>query len=460
MLLTGTYEADDGGIYFLRQIDDFLWWAGFSTESPKGQTDFHLGVRFTNIFQGRIESNTITGDWADLPRGNILQNGTLRIRISSELQLDREAETGGFGATRLTRVALPPRLDFLTRFDLVMRNDGNTLHNQLKPYKDFTVVVGNILEPIGFNLPANANRRYANFLCNEDDDFDEDEFDGDIVFHIQVEREKFDSQPDFLNGFLHNPRDITSKLDENNNSTSGILVETFDEPDRLLRVRNLMTIELIMYGKPGRIAAGIIKDCKSTAPSLMPGWMEREANSVLWNGAPLDGLVDFMRDIQAVTTGVRVTGALVLDCGHSLFGDCEENRAKRNNVEIHPVYSVEVLRNPLVRPRALTGMWAATDVGTYYLRELGDTLWWLGLSRDQGRSFANVFRGTIKGETISGIWADVPLGVIQNNGELTITTDGNGPASIRLTRSFASGGFGADRWEKLNDKGGPVSGPG
>ena len=41
----------------------------------------------------------------------------------------------------------------------------------------------------------------------------------------------------------------------------------------------------------------------------------------------------------------------------------------------------------------LTGAWHCDDIGTYYIREVGNTVWWLGLSCDQGRQFANVYRG-------------------------------------------------------------------
>jgi hypothetical protein len=121
-----------------------------------------------------------------------------------------------------------------------------------------------------------------------------------------------------------------------------------------------------MFGKPG-------DDCDSTAPAELPGWMEKGASSVLWNGVPLEGVVDFVGSIKAGTF-LRVTGVLALDCGHGLDHDCFEGTRNANNVEIHPVYSVEVFRNPAIVARSLTGMWAATDVGTYYIRQLDDTI--------------------------------------------------------------------------------------
>src|SRR4029077_5413094 len=112
---------------------------------------------------------------------------------------------------------------------------------------------------------------------------------------------------------------------------------------------------------------------------------------------------------------VRVTGVVNLD------EHAEGPPDFRGAPEIHPVYAIEALQDfRRRRPGAdLTGVWHANDVGTYYLRQIdGNVLWWLGLSRDQGRTFANVFQGSIRyrggdGEPlaksmIEGDWADVP----------------------------------------------------
>ena len=150
---------------------------------------------------------------------------------------------------------------------------------------------------------------------------------------------------------------------------------------------------------------------------------------------------------------IRVIGTLVLDCGHGIFRNCLEDHPNEQNQEIHPVYSIDLLQNfHLPRPTATyTGVWAGSDIGTYYVRQLGDTIWWLGLSQDQGRSFANVFKGNLQGSVITGEWADVPVGTnLLNAGTLAVVGDG-GPASIRLNRNSETGNFGAQSWQKLYD---------
>src|SRR5262249_34921894 len=69
--LTGTYMADDGGIYYLQQSGSTLWWAGLSLDREL-PPDFvwHRGLFFTNVFRGTINSdNTIVGEWSDVSRG-------------------------------------------------------------------------------------------------------------------------------------------------------------------------------------------------------------------------------------------------------------------------------------------------------------------------------------------------------------------------------------------------------
>jgi hypothetical protein len=111
-------------------------------------------------------------------------------------------------------------------------------------------------------------------------------------------------------------------------------------------------------------------------------------------------------------TYLRVTGALVLDCGHSenLDHPCYDDHPEGGpidrsdigshpNQEIHPVYSIDVINYPyrpedINTPGAadLTGTYGGSDGSTYYLRQtgsttnihqLGRTIWWVGLMRDR-----------------------------------------------------------------------------
>src|SRR5437660_12425854 len=79
--VNGVWRADDGSLYYIRQIGNQIWWAGMSVESTVGYLDFFKGLNFTNLFQGSISGRRITGTWADVPRGRNLGNGTLVLDV-------------------------------------------------------------------------------------------------------------------------------------------------------------------------------------------------------------------------------------------------------------------------------------------------------------------------------------------------------------------------------------------
>jgi hypothetical protein len=102
-------------------------------------------------------------------------------------------------------------------------------------------------------------------------------------------------------------------------------------------------------------------------------------------------------------------------------------------------------------PYSLTGVWQASDGGTYYLRHIGyNLLWWNGMSGgNDGRSFNNVFKGEIKwwktGPRVSGEWIDVPRGTIMNSGTLDLRI--TNPTTLQTVSQ--TGGFGATTWQKI-----------
>lgn len=103
----------------------------------------------------------------------------------------------------------------------------------------------------------------------------------------------------------------------------------------------------------------------------------------------------------------------------------------------------------------LTGQWRGDDRGTYYINEpLGsnDVVWYAehplatpfapgippGVPPVAARAWANVFWGERSGETINGLWADVPRGATTGGGELEfVVEDAN---LLRITR--VTGGYG------------------
>ena len=99
----------------------------------------------------------------------------------------------------------------------------------------------------------------------------------------------------------------------------------------------------------------------------------------------------------------------------------------------------------------MNGVWRANDGGTYFVRQLGSDVWWLGMSGDNGRTWTNVFRGTRNGNVVSGSWVDVPRGRVAGGGTLTLALSG-GNGVTGFTRTGVTGGFGGSRWfQECND---------
>lgn len=98
-------------------------------------------------------------------------------------------------------------------------------------------------------------------------------------------------------------------------------------------------------------------------------------------------------------------------------------------------------------PRDLNGVWRANDGGTYYIRQISNDIWWVGMSRDDGRTWTNVYRGVRSGNAITGQWADVPRGRINSGGILNLSVQtGSSGGILGFTRSAVTGGFGGSRW--------------
>jgi hypothetical protein len=98
------WDADDGGVYYLREMAGCVWWFGTSLR------EFGEGTQpgFSNVAVGRIAGEnreTVRLAWADVPLGDILGGGTLTLEISDDLdQLRKVDETGaGFGGRVWTR---------------------------------------------------------------------------------------------------------------------------------------------------------------------------------------------------------------------------------------------------------------------------------------------------------------------------------------------------------------------
>jgi hypothetical protein len=99
----------------------------------------------------------------------------------------------------------------------------------------------------------------------------------------------------------------------------------------------------------------------------------------------------------------------------------------------------------------LSGVWHCSDVGTYYVRQAGNDIWWLGISRNDGADFTNVFHGTLQGDKVQGVAVDVPLspGAALNSAALTIDCGGQAARTLAMTSDGPA--WAGYRWDKIYD---------
>jgi hypothetical protein len=108
---------------------------------------------------------------------------------------------------------------------------------------------------------------------------------------------------------------------------------------------------------------------------------------------------------------------------------------------------------PVKTTKEVHGTWKGNDNSTYYITRHGQEIWWLGQSND-GKSWANVFKGTLNGNVIEGKFVDVYGKAVLNGGtsfgnlRLQIVRDepGTRGAITHIQFQSSSAGFGTRRW--------------
>lgn len=92
--LSGVWRCDDGGLYYIRQIGNKVWW--FGENHPNSPS-------WSNVAYGEIVGHEIRFQWSDVPKGYIMNSGMLVIEILSDGKIVARHKTGGFGGSVWTR---------------------------------------------------------------------------------------------------------------------------------------------------------------------------------------------------------------------------------------------------------------------------------------------------------------------------------------------------------------------
>lgn len=88
--LTGIWSGNDSGTYYIHQLGTVVWWYG--EQAPTGPA-------WSNVAHGRFQGDRLILEWADVPRGQIMQSGELILTIDSPNHLTAVQRTGGFAGS-------------------------------------------------------------------------------------------------------------------------------------------------------------------------------------------------------------------------------------------------------------------------------------------------------------------------------------------------------------------------
>jgi hypothetical protein len=304
-------------MYYLRQIGNDVWWAGFDPDPFSALTQsgsFQRGLTHAQVFRGTISGDLITGEWAEVPRqsSSNFGQGTVTLLLARNstgdvVRLGTQTQTGGFAPKVWTRSSVPTlpcsdgagKRDPNCLFAKVLKNQTETfwgshesLLDNLKPYKDNVAVFGTVTDPYSLGLSNGSGLNCSDFFrFNDSED--------DLVFDIKADRQNLDAQAGFwTNGWINSAANIRGKLNAWQNSVH---------------------CELIMFGRQD-------SQCSPGNPVFLPGWAESGANSTLENGIPINAgvttlgngfvVIQGQGDPLQMRPGSRVIGPLVLDCGH------------------------------------------------------------------------------------------------------------------------------------------------
>lgn len=103
----------------------------------------------------------------------------------------------------------------------------------------------------------------------------------------------------------------------------------------------------------------------------------------------------------------------------------------------------------------LTGIWSCDDAGTYYIRQIGNAVWWDGEDTAANPRWANVAHGTISGNTVTLEYADVPEGTAIGYGTLVLDIISND--ELRAKEKPES--YGGSHWTRSGIKPEPPISP-
>ncbi|CAF2984447.1 unnamed protein product [Rotaria sp. Silwood2] len=81
--LSGKWTCDDGGLYYIRQLNNVIWWFGVQ------QVTSNQRPRFSNVLHGTIDPSVVNAQWCDVPLGRDSLSGLITFEIINVRELKK-----------------------------------------------------------------------------------------------------------------------------------------------------------------------------------------------------------------------------------------------------------------------------------------------------------------------------------------------------------------------------------
>jgi hypothetical protein len=113
--------------------------------------------------------------------------------------------------------------------------------------------------------------------------------------------------------------------------------------------------------------------------------------------------------------------------------------------KLYLILAIAALLSSTAMAVDLTGDWKISPNVDIYIRQIGNSIWWLCESSGVNPGWSSVANGTMEGNTVSLSWIDVPKSNLSAIGllELNITSDNE------LEVLNQTGGWGGDNWKDI-----------
>lgn len=431
--LTGYYDCDDGGHYYIRHEGTKVWWYG---EHPSGQ--------WAVVLKGNLTGRQVHGNFYSIPKGFIRSEGALTLQVSADGRtITKTSQRGPYaGSTWKKKHQLPQAMI------------PSTIHS-------------------GFHNNGNPKDMSGNWRGNDGGSYYLHHFWnwGPTSYATIVwfgERAFSSGKPGWANIAIGSRQGKTIRL-EWLDSPKG---NTLGKGTLELEIRN--TNELVRKKVTGGFGGSRWTRRTPTSPIQMSGYfsandggqyfVRQMGNKVYWFGEHKSG--NWANVFEGKLNGQTLTGTfydvpkggatghgnLVLHVapdGQSFskvsgaFGGSQWTRKNLPSKLIKPVDIAKFHQNGQIN--TLDGTWK-TDQGNYYVRQLGNkVVWFAEKDFSSGRpSWAHVAFGTRSGNRLYLDWIDLIKGQSSGQGKLEVIVS----TADEMNRSSATGGFGDLNWKR------------